>query len=376
MICLKVVVPLGIAVGLLFQGTAFASFPDVASSHQNYDAILYLQSAEYVSGYPDGTYQPGNLINRAEFVKILAGVHRQWIQEEQKTHPNGPFWEDGTCIAAFSDPEIGLPFKDVRKTDWFAHDVCFASSQLLISGYPDGTFRPAININFAEAAKIIANVIFSPEEMSFEVTHPEPWYAEAVFQLTSQNAVPLSIRSVDQLITRGEMAEMIYRLKDGNFEKPSRTYDELVAGGSTSGTMNVKLYFGDKKIMEESNCAATRSVTRQIPKTSAIADATLRLLLQGVTPADGEQGLVSGFDNISGYYGKDVGSLLSYYHGISVVNGVATVKFSGGAMAYLNNTACTQEEVKGSIGATLLQFPTIKSVQYSVDGKVVTEWDA
>jgi len=51
--------------------SASASFSDVSPSHENYDAIMHVKDKGIVKGYADGTYGPGNNINRAEFTKIV-----------------------------------------------------------------------------------------------------------------------------------------------------------------------------------------------------------------------------------------------------------------------------------------------------------------
>lgn len=213
--------------GLLLCSQAFAAFPDVPATHPNATAIEYVQSQGIVAGYPDGTFRPDSTINRAEFVKILGTTHRQWIDAEQAKQPGGPFWEDSMCIAVFSGTDISFPYTDVRKTDWFATTVCLVASQGLIDGYPDGTFRPANTINFVEAAKIIANQHLVTTEHDPLPTDSTPWYKPYVDVLADAHAIPLSIRSFDQKITRGEMAEMIWRLRTNNTTIPSKSYEDL-----------------------------------------------------------------------------------------------------------------------------------------------------
>ena len=117
-----------------------------------------------------------------------------------------------------------LPFPDVSEASWYANDVCFAWSEQLVSGYPDGTFRPDRAVTFAEAAKVLA--------LTFELeAHPQlavPWYRPYVDALAEARAIPTSIRSFDQPVTRGEVAEMAARLLRRDSSKPSQTYDGLV----------------------------------------------------------------------------------------------------------------------------------------------------
>ena len=44
---------------------------DDIKNHQSQTAIEYLLQQEIISGYPDGSYRPDQLVNRAELVKII-----------------------------------------------------------------------------------------------------------------------------------------------------------------------------------------------------------------------------------------------------------------------------------------------------------------
>jgi hypothetical protein len=201
----KVVINLSLfAIGILaLQGTAFASFPDVPENHVNYDAIIYVQQQGMVSGYPDGTYKPSSTINRAEFVKILIEAVSQEFNPAE-------------CHQSQS-------FPDVKLSDWFNDYVCIGKDRGYIGGYPDGTFKPSNSINFVEASKIIAIAM----DLPLEPAEGTEWYRPFVVTLEGSNAIPTSINTFDHALTRGEMAEIMYRLKAGITNKPSKTYDDL-----------------------------------------------------------------------------------------------------------------------------------------------------
>jgi len=175
-----------------------ASFLDVDSANSNYDAIAYVQTQGIVSGYEDGTFGPSKKINRAEFTKILIGAQFTAQQIE-------------TCVPKLS-------FSDVFGDEWFAPYVCVAGNEGIISGYSDGTFRPSDNVNFAEAAKILVGAF------DYEAGSDAIWYKPFVEALESRGAIPTSICSFDQSVSRGEMAEMIYRLKEGVSDKSSTAF--------------------------------------------------------------------------------------------------------------------------------------------------------
>ena len=183
-------------------------FSDVPATHLNSDAIAYVKDRGIVSGYPDGTFRPDQQINRAEFTKIL-------IAGNYPPDFDGPGPEE--CL------QDAYVFLDVSR-EWFAKYVCTAKAGGLIDGYPDGTFRPAANINFVEAAKILSKNFDLPL-----TDGTNSWYENYVRALSAKNAIPTSIIRFDQSITRGEMAEMIYRLKAGVTNKTSKTYEDLKA---------------------------------------------------------------------------------------------------------------------------------------------------
>lgn len=172
------------------------SFVDVDHSHPYGNAIDYVKEQGIVKGYPDGTYKPDKTINRAEFTKIIIGA----------TFPGEASGEN--C------------FSDVQ-AEWFAAYVCLAQSKGIIGGYADGTFKPDQNISFVEAAKIIVGAF------GHTVESDEVWYKPFVMSLESKKSIPRSIASFEHQITRGEMAEIIHRLKASITSKASKSYNEL-----------------------------------------------------------------------------------------------------------------------------------------------------
>ena len=136
------------------------SFPDVAAYHENRMAIEYLKNEGFIGGYPDGTFQPSRSVNRAEFIKIIVGAKLGRTPSADSAY---------NC------------FPDVKESDWFASYVCYAKNQGIISGYPDGEFKPANTINVAEASKILVNTL------GVEKINPsgEQWYSEFLESLSA-----------------------------------------------------------------------------------------------------------------------------------------------------------------------------------------------
>ena len=125
----------------------FAFFTDVPTSNQFSEAINYAQENNIVEGYEDGTFKPENLINRAEFSKIVIN------------------------FSLTADNIYGENcFPDVR-TEWFAKYICTAKRLGIVEGYDDGLFHPKDNITLTQAGKIII------ESLDYESPRdPTIWY--------------------------------------------------------------------------------------------------------------------------------------------------------------------------------------------------------
>ncbi len=186
--------------GEVYCTVAASGFADLDLEHENHDAVSYVKHQSIVKGYDDGTFKPERAINRAELTKIVIAANFS-TQEISQCSPN----------------QYG--FDDVPVNAWFAPYICMAKKNGVINGYPDGTFRPAQNVNFVEASKIIT------KSFGYKIAEGgDLWYQNYVTHLGQNNTIPVSIQTFDKSITRGEMAEIIYRIKANITEKSSRTF--------------------------------------------------------------------------------------------------------------------------------------------------------
>jgi hypothetical protein len=184
-------------------------FTDVASGNQNFDAIKYLYLKGIVQGYPNGTYKPDNYITRAEFTKIVI-----------KSKFDGT--EIDNCISQnINSNRSYVFFPDVARDQRFADYICVAKQKGIVKGYNDGTFKPGNDISFVEAAKILV------ETFDYTSGTDQIRYKPYVDVLAAKNAIPDSISRFAQKITRGEMAEIMWRLMDNITTQPSKTFTNL-----------------------------------------------------------------------------------------------------------------------------------------------------
>ncbi len=177
-----------------FSATALAKFSDVPSNHPYAEAIEFVQQTGIVEGYEDGTFKPDQVINRAEFTKIVIGAY--YLPED---------WEN--CFQGL------IKFTDTPG-DWYAPYLCVAIGDGIIGGYPDNTFRPANPINYVEAAKIISIGAATVIEEEFNVEEGEAWFTPYTESIANKKAKPGSIKNNEQTITRGEMAHLIFKIDE------------------------------------------------------------------------------------------------------------------------------------------------------------------
>lgn len=182
----------GAYAALSLRGSVFTDVPDDAPYAS---ATADLQQRNLIQGYDDGTFKPDQTINRAEFVKIIAGAAFDLSSEEADQ-----------CMIRNRRGDT-LLFPDVPYDAWYTRPLCIAFERRAIAGYPDGTFAPADDISFIEAAKILV-VAYEPT-----VYPGKPdWYVPYMEKLRDWSAIPPSIVALNQKITRGEMADMTYRV--------------------------------------------------------------------------------------------------------------------------------------------------------------------
>lgn len=162
---------------------ALSSFSDI-STYKYRQSIEELMRRVVVQGYADRTFKPEQQINRAEFLKIILESKKLSFDTTQKN-----------C------------FTDVKE-QWFAKYVCFALSQKLIEGYPDGLFRPEKNINYVEALKIL----YKNYGKQGKVDAKSYWFSP-YFEDIKEKEIALEElgNKYDHLLTRGEMAELLVR---------------------------------------------------------------------------------------------------------------------------------------------------------------------
>ena len=116
-------------------------FTDVPAENQFYAEINWLAQRRITIGYPDGTFRPGENVERgamAAYFYRLAGT-------PQFTAPDNP------------------TFSDVPKSHPFYKEIEWMAARGITTGYGDGTFRPSASVNRDAMAAFFYRYANSPQ---------------------------------------------------------------------------------------------------------------------------------------------------------------------------------------------------------------------
>ena len=176
------------------QAQTTGPFPDVDSSHPQVQSIQFMKDSGVFEGYPDGTYQPDRVLNRAEQLKVYMLLHG--------LNPSADDYKN--CF-----PDVG--------TEWFARFVCYAKSQRWVQGYPDGNFRPAQEVNKVEALKMLGEIqgwdLPTVSSAPFDDTPTGEWYTPYVQFAKDANLIVEKSGNFNPAegLTRAMTAEVLFR---------------------------------------------------------------------------------------------------------------------------------------------------------------------
>ena len=124
---LSLVLALVMTMSLVTVSSGAKDFTD--NSKINYkEAVDVMSAAKVIDGYAEGDFRPANTLTRGAAAKIICNLIL------------GPT----TAEALVAD---AAPYSDVPTTNTFAGYIAYCAKEGIISGYADGTFRPAASLS-------------------------------------------------------------------------------------------------------------------------------------------------------------------------------------------------------------------------------------
>jgi hypothetical protein len=260
--------------------------------------------------------------------------------------------------------------------DW----IC-ANGEWIKHGAPDAP-KPTEPCPGSEAVKnenirvtkpVAGDIITSPLQIEGEA---RLWYFEASFpvKLVDDNGTVLAqgpAQAQSDWMTENFVAfkaELKFNLpatekgklilsKDNPSGLPQ--YDEQIEIPVIFGkfeTTKLKVFFNNNKLDPEVSCNKVFAAERNVPKTTTVARAALEELLRGPTDAEKADGFFTSINP-----GVKIQKL-------TIENGVAKVDFDETLERQVGGS-CRVFAIRAEITETLKQFPTVKSVIISIDGR-------
>ncbi|PKM49500.1 MAG: hypothetical protein CVV02_15840 [Firmicutes bacterium HGW-Firmicutes-7] len=153
-------------------------------------AVGKLKAVKVMEGYPDGSFKPEGEITRAEFAKIaVVSMGLGDAAEASK----------GTT-----------KFPDVDGTHWASGYINLAVNRSLVSGYPDGTYKPEGKLTNAEAITILTRLVGLGPVVDKDGTWPANYIGRAANEGILKGVNVASTTNA----TRGVVAKMLVNTLD------------------------------------------------------------------------------------------------------------------------------------------------------------------
>ena len=167
------------------------------------NAVEEVKAIAYIKGYPDGTFKPQANVTRAEAAQMFA------------TLLNGGTNFGTSGATKFSD----------ASDDWYSKAVNYVVGKGLISGYPNGTFKPNESITRAEFAQMISGYIKNEKAGSSDFQDvKDHWAKDAIDKLYGNKNVtgyPDGSFKPNAKITRAEAVTILNSVFNRNTNKNS-----------------------------------------------------------------------------------------------------------------------------------------------------------
>lgn len=150
----------------------------------------------YMKGYPDKTFGPDKPMTRAEVTMMFARLLKERPEKGRK---------------------YIMPYKDIQENDWYAYAVTFMSEKKLVSGYPDGTFKPNAPITRAEFASIASRFdsLVDKADLKFSDVSKNHWAYKVICSAEAKGWIsgyPDGTFKPEKNITRAEVVSSTNRI--------------------------------------------------------------------------------------------------------------------------------------------------------------------
>lgn len=175
---------------------SFAAFRDVSGTDPDIAAYDFVQAQGIMTGSEDGNFHPGVSLSRCELMKVALLASRATLTTE-----------------------ASVTFSDIPATHWCNQYARTARAQGIVSGYPDGTFRPNQKVSQIEALKILFNSMHlslpAVTSKQYEDVNVNDWWAPYIHYAQGHEITFHRFGSkygIQNEMSRAEAAHIVWRI--------------------------------------------------------------------------------------------------------------------------------------------------------------------
>ena len=160
------------------------------------DALNTTDHYQYLIGYPDGNFAPNRGMTRAEVATMFTRLLKERPVKGQRYYTG---------------------FSDIQAGDWYANTVGYAVQVGIVSGYPDGSFKPNKPITRAEFASIASrfDALAQGNDIAFNDLAPSHWGYNAIRSAATKGWIsgyPDNTFRPEKAISRAEVTSITNRM--------------------------------------------------------------------------------------------------------------------------------------------------------------------
>ena len=182
-------------IGMMVVSTSAASYTDFSDKGEivNKDAVSMLTTLGIIEGKPDGSYAPGEGVDRAQMAKMISVIMNQGTDNS----------------ALYENSPTGLT--DIA-SNWAKGHINYCYTTGIIAGRGNGTFDPSAGVTAVEAAKML--LVAAGYDPKTEGLEGSDW-AINTNALASRLGIFRSFtKDVTQALNRDDAALLIYNALD------------------------------------------------------------------------------------------------------------------------------------------------------------------
>lgn len=232
------------------------TFTDIKNSDWFAEAVKKMSESGIIKGYPDGTFKPQKAVTYGEFIKLVVVAKTgPYIGNSPTGHWAERYYNTGIKLGLFTGADIkktdldeGIPrefmalmianiFKgikidnydliqesiiDLQESKYYQHEIIKAYGLGILTGYPDGTYKPDGTLTRAESTTVINRILNEDQRQIPDLTEEKEqankeayWQDDkeydALVKWIEENQRPKGLQS-------GEVYEKDYRVALNSFD--------------------------------------------------------------------------------------------------------------------------------------------------------------